>query len=167
MEGPLWNGSIVTLVEAAKAHCRVILASEFADAVAAARGGGAPACNVAALGQLAELFALDMVRESLPTLLGEGVLDGAGAAAVQAREEESVRAVRANAVPLVDAFGHEDYLLGSSIGRRDGDVYRATFEAAQKSPLNECEEGPAWAPVLRERIGEGERGGAGPAQSRL
>ena len=33
-------------------------------------------------------------------------------------------AVRPDAVALVDAFGFEDYLLNSALGRRDGDVYR-------------------------------------------
>lgn len=34
-----------------------------------------------------------------------------------------VRALRPQAVALVDALGHEDYVLNSALGRRDGDVY--------------------------------------------
>lgn len=72
-----------------------------------------------------------------------------------------MRELRLNAVPLVDAFAHEDYILASCIGREDGDVYRALYEAAQASPLNDTEEGPAWEPVLRKRLGgEGAVGGA-------
>ena len=33
-------------------------------------------------------------------------------------------AVRPDAVALVDAFGFDDYLLNSALGRKDGDVYR-------------------------------------------
>ena len=33
-------------------------------------------------------------------------------------------AVRPDAVALVDAFGYDDYLLNSALGRKDGDVYR-------------------------------------------
>lgn len=40
-------------------------------------------------------------------------------------------ALRPNAVGLVDAFGQEDYLLHSALGRKDGDVYRALLEEAQ------------------------------------
>ena len=32
--------------------------------------------------------------------------------------------VRPDAVALVDAFGFDDYLLNSALGRKDGDVYR-------------------------------------------
>ena len=35
-----------------------------------------------------------------------------------------VRAVRPDAVALVDSFGFEDFLLNSAIGRKDGDVYK-------------------------------------------
>ena len=33
-------------------------------------------------------------------------------------------AVRPDAVALVDAFGYDDYVLNSALGRHDGDVYR-------------------------------------------
>ena len=36
--------------------------------------------------------------------------------------------------------------------REDGDVYRALYEAAKSSPLNDTEEGPAWDAVLREHL---------------
>lgn len=36
--------------------------------------------------------------------------------------------LRPDAVPLVDSFGIEDYLLNSCLGRSDGDVYRALLE---------------------------------------
>ena len=45
-------------------------------------------------------------------------------------------ALRPDAVALVDAFGIEDYLLNSALGRADGDVYRALLTAARASPLN-------------------------------
>ena len=45
-------------------------------------------------------------------------------------------ALRPDAVALVDAFGIEDYLLNSALGRADGDVYRALLLAARASPLN-------------------------------
>jgi acyl-CoA oxidase len=44
--------------------------------------------------------------------------------------------VRPDAVPLVDAFDIPDGVLDSALGRRDGRVYEALWDAAQKEPLN-------------------------------
>jgi acyl-CoA oxidase len=57
--------------------------------------------------------------------------------------------LRQDAVGLVDAFGLSDYLLNSALGRFDGDVYRALLAAAQGSPLNQTQEGPAWDGILK------------------
>eukprot|EP01114_Cavostelium_apophysatum_P013564 TRINITY_DN3313_c0_g1_i3.p1 TRINITY_DN3313_c0_g1~~TRINITY_DN3313_c0_g1_i3.p1 ORF type:complete len:163 (+),score=48.51 TRINITY_DN3313_c0_g1_i3:39-491(+) len=47
--------------------------------------------------------------------------------------------VRPEAVALVDAFDIPDRVLGSTIGKYDGNVYEALFEAARKSPLNQTD----------------------------
>jgi len=78
---------------------------------------------------------------------------GAQAGQLRARQRSLLVEVRPDAVGLVDAFAIEDYALHSAIGRADGDVYATLLDMAQRSPLNETEEGPAWegvlAPVLR------------------
>ena len=61
-------------------------------------------------------------------------------------------ALRPDAVGLADSFGLSDYLLNSALGREDGDVYRALLAAAQESPLNSTEEGPAWEGILKPRL---------------
>jgi acyl-CoA oxidase len=38
---------------------------------------------------------------------------------------------------LVDAFDFPDHVLSSAIGRYDGNVYEALFDAAQRSTLNQ------------------------------
>ena len=45
-----------------------------------------------------------------------------------------LRALRPDAVGLVDGLGLTDYLLNSALGRADGDVYRALLAAAQVAP---------------------------------
>ena len=47
--------------------------------------------------------------------------------------------IRPDCVTLVDAFGYSDNVLKSTIGRYDGNVYEALFDAAQKSVLNETD----------------------------
>lgn len=44
-----------------------------------------------------------------------------------------------DAVALVDAFGHSDHVLDSSLGRFDGDVYRDLWNRAQTSSLNKSQ----------------------------
>ena len=44
--------------------------------------------------------------------------------------------VRREAVSLVDAFDHSDRVLCSTLGRYDGDVYKALLDWAKKAPRN-------------------------------
>jgi len=63
-------------------------------------------------------------------------------------KRQLLREARPDAISLVDAWAFTDYELNSCIGREDGDVYSALLRAAQASPLNDTDEGPAWAAVL-------------------
>lgn len=47
-----------------------------------------------------------------------------------------LKAVRREAVPLVDAFDIPDEILNSALGRYDGDVYKHLYEWALKAPRN-------------------------------
>lgn len=44
--------------------------------------------------------------------------------------------IRPDCIALTDAFDYPDFILRSTIGRHDGNVYEALFDAAQKSVLN-------------------------------
>lgn len=44
--------------------------------------------------------------------------------------------IRSNAVAFVDAFDYPDAILGSCLGRYDGQVYQALYEYSKLSPLN-------------------------------
>ncbi len=48
----------------------------------------------------------------------------AQAAMLRDQQRVLVRALRPDAVALVDAFAYEDYQLNSALGRKDGDVYK-------------------------------------------
>lgn len=51
--------------------------------------------------------------------------------------EQTLLAIRPNAVSIVDAFAIPDVLLGSPLGAYDGNVYEKLYEEAKKSPLNQ------------------------------
>ena len=69
-------------------------------------------------------------------------------------KRQLLREARPDAISLVDAWAFTDYELNSCIGREDGDVYDALLRAAQASPLNATDEGPAWEAVLKPMVGQ-------------
>lgn len=52
---------------------------------------------------------------------------------------ELLAALRKNAVALVDAFDFTDRLLGSVLGRYDGQVYENLYNWALNSPMNKTQ----------------------------
>jgi acyl-CoA oxidase len=50
-----------------------------------------------------------------------------------------MKELRPDSVPLVDAFDIPDAVLRSNIGKKDGNVYEALFDSAQKSILNQTD----------------------------
>ena len=136
----------------------LFLHQTFLGTVEEAEAGGAlrgPALSV--LRRVAELHGVAVLGEAAGDLLEGGYLSGQQAAWLRSARRGLVRALRPDAVALADAFGHEDYLLNSALGRRDGDVYRSLLGMAQGSPLNATPEGPAWAPVLQKLLDPGAR----------
>jgi acyl-CoA oxidase len=149
-EGKPWNDTTVDLIRLARAHCALALHQTFVAAVGAAAAAGRlsrPA--VAVLRRACELHGVVLVEEAVGDLLEGGHVGAAQAGWVRDQKRALTRALRPDAVALVDAFGYEDYLLNSALGRKDGDVYAALLAAARTSPLNATQEGPAWGPVLR------------------
>ena len=49
---------------------------------------------------------------------------------LRSKTDELLPIIRTQAVPLVEAFKLPDYLLNSSLGRSDGEVYKALFDFA-------------------------------------
>jgi len=80
--------------------------------------------------------------------------------------------LRPDAVALVDSFGFDDEQLQSTLGRHDGNVYEAIYEAAKQNPLNQTGKMVGWEDFssqldlefLRE---EAERQCVAPASSKL
>jgi flavocytochrome c len=60
--------------------------------------------------------------------------------------------IRPDAVTLVDCFDYPDAVLKSTIGRYDGNVYEALFDAAQKSILNRTDPFDGYEEYLRPHL---------------
>ena len=50
--------------------------------------------------------------------------------------EDCLKAIRPNAVGIVDGIDIRDEILDSALGAYDGDVYHRLLNEAMKSPLN-------------------------------
>jgi len=74
------------------------------------------------------LFALYTIQERVGTFaLQHGVLSPKQFDLIRQEVFEYCKLVRADCVPLVDAFNFSDFVVGSPMGRFDGDIYRHYF----------------------------------------
>ncbi len=60
--------------------------------------------------------------------------------------------IRPDCISLCDAFDYSDFILKSTIGRYDGNVYEALFDAAQHSTLNKQEVFQGFDEVLKPHL---------------
>ncbi|KAL3130658.1 hypothetical protein ABBQ38_008049 [Trebouxia sp. C0009 RCD-2024] len=158
-EGPGWNSCTVDMIRVAKAHSMLVLHQNFVDAVdKLQRAGSMSSQTVTVLQRLVSLFGLTAMLRDLGDFLEDDYASRQQASLIRQQQYALLRELRPDAVALVDSFGFEDYLLNSSLGRKDGDVYRSLLEVAQRSPFNDTEEGPAWKPVLESRLNPKMRG---------
>ena len=147
-EDAAWAGSAALLVRAARCHCSYFMLQKFiagARAAEPARAGadgnvvdGVPAATAAPCAAvLARLAALHACLDIAGGQEGwAGLLSAAQVGAADGAISALLEALRPDSVALVDAFDIPDRVLGSALGRADGNVYEALFEQARKSELN-------------------------------
>ncbi|XP_062976396.1 peroxisomal acyl-coenzyme A oxidase 1 isoform X2 [Elgaria multicarinata webbii] len=130
-----WNRTSVDLVRASEAHCHYVVVKLFTAKLSEI---GDP--NVrAALNNLCLLYALHGIIKNTGDFLQGGILTNAQIIQVNQRVKELLAIIRPNAVALVDSFDFHDSVLGSVLGRYDGNVYENMFEWSKKSPLNKTQ----------------------------
>lgn len=83
-----------------------------------------PVATTTVLRRLVGLFGLGLILGDMGDFLESGYLTPAQAGLARQAHYQLLRELRPDAVGLVDAFAIPDYLLDSSLGRYDGDVYR-------------------------------------------
>ncbi|XP_052764216.1 peroxisomal acyl-coenzyme A oxidase 1-like isoform X2 [Mya arenaria] len=136
----------VQMVQAAKMHSYAYTVRTF-NAVIQARASDP---NVAkALTSLCQLFAVNGILQRLGDFLQDGYLSGQQAAMLADKQLALFADIRPNAVALVDAFDYPDQVLGSCLGRYDGNVYEALYEYAKNSPLNKQDVLPSYYTTLK------------------
>uniref|UniRef100_A0A0D6R080 Acyl-coenzyme A oxidase n=1 Tax=Araucaria cunninghamii TaxID=56994 RepID=A0A0D6R080_ARACU len=122
------------MVEAAVAHCQLIVVSKFIEKLQQDIPGKGVKPQIEIL---CSVYALSLLHKHQGDFLLVGYLTGVQSALAFDQLRVLYSQVRPNAVALVDAFNYTDHFLGSILGRYDGNVYPHLYEEALKDPLNE------------------------------
>jgi len=124
------NATALELCAAVRAHCFCFMLTNFVKAIK-----HAPDAQLKdVLTKVCALFATSTI---LDDSVWSGVLSSPQVQLAKQATAELLNAIRPDCIALVDAFDIPDRVLGSAIGKYDGNVYEALFESAQRSPLNQ------------------------------
>ncbi|RMZ77200.1 hypothetical protein DV738_g4487, partial [Chaetothyriales sp. CBS 135597] len=156
VSGRKWNDMMINLHNLSRAQSETLLVTNFYTAVFTpppppGGGGGAdpnppldtPTHSIMKL--LFRLYALYTLDAAASEFLIAGSLTIDQLKHVTPVIKQLMAQVRPHAVRLVDAWSIPDYLLESSLGRYDGDVYNDLFRRAHhENPLNLLTFNPDW-----------------------
>ncbi|KAJ6851121.1 peroxisomal acyl-coenzyme A oxidase 1-like [Iris pallida] len=141
------------LVEAAVAHCQLIIVSKFIEKVQGDVDGQGVKEQ---LQILCNIYALSLLHKHLGDFLSTSCITPNQGALANDQLRALYSQLRPNAIALVDAFNYTDHYLGSVLGRYDGNVYPHLYEAALKDPLNDSVVPEGYdahiKPVLKQRF---------------
>ncbi|XP_075908986.1 peroxisomal acyl-coenzyme A oxidase 1 isoform X3 [Petromyzon marinus] len=130
-----WNGASVDLVRASEGHCYYVVVKTFVEKLAEVSDHAV----LAVLTALCQLYALYGVTQHGRDFLEAGLLTPQQMEGASRAVKALLSRLRPDAVALVDAFDFHDDILGSVLGRYDGNVYEHLFEWAKRSPLNKTQ----------------------------
>ncbi|KAM1521698.1 hypothetical protein ACFX13_012074 [Malus domestica] len=122
------------LVEAAIAHCQLIVVSKFIEKLQQKiEGNGVKQ----PLETLCYIYALHLIHKYSGDFISTGSLNPKQASLANDQLRALYVEVRPNVIALVDAFNYTDHFLGSILGCYDGNVYPKLYDEAWKDPLND------------------------------
>lgn len=132
-----WTTAQLDIYKVCRAHCQLVLVDNFANALTSPSIKSTTPAIQSILHNLFTLFASDTLESELGSFLScSHFIDCSQTDLVKATVRQLIKVLRPETVALVDAWGFSDYFLNSALGRSDGRVYEALFEAAGREPLN-------------------------------
>ena len=146
-----WNESLLIMARISRAYSQYLLLRDFVQGIGNSKEVLGPR-ELSVLTDLARLFGLYWMEREIGDFFEDGFLSQDQAKWVRNGVMALLDVVRPNAVALVDAFDHSDFILKSALGRFDGNVYPAIMEAAKKDPLNNNNVGPGYEEHLKRLI---------------
>ncbi|KAG0199347.1 acyl-coenzyme A oxidase [Mortierella sp. GBA30] len=137
-----WSDHNIECYRVSHAHAQYVLVLWFIQAVRDAQNPEseperqAQFASVKVLERLSHLHALHTIQTHLADFVEDGYFSPAQCQSLRAQVKDLVASLADEAVGLVDAFDHPDFLLNSALGASDGDAYRRLWDKAQSEPLN-------------------------------
>ncbi|KAF9167312.1 acyl-coenzyme A oxidase [Actinomortierella ambigua] len=156
-----WSDHNIECYRISHAHAQYILVLWFGQAIRDATAASADEKVEGPTGQvlwkLSHLHALHTIQTHLADFVEDGYLSPGQCQSLRRQVKALVASLADNAVALVDAFDHPDFVLNSALGAQDGDAYKRLWDAAQSEPLNQrkvCDGYEEYIRPLLKRHGE-------------
>ncbi|KAI8142051.1 acyl-CoA dehydrogenase/oxidase [Fennellomyces sp. T-0311] len=160
--GRSWNESLVDLQRISRAHCQYMIVRNFFIGIQRANEGSQkldlPERKI--LQTLSYLFALNVMERELAEFVMANYFSPVQLEMVKVKVLDLLKAIRPDAVTLVDAFALPDYLLHSALGRYDGNVYESLCRMAEAEPLNQTVVIDTYESSIKPTIRRGQQKGA-------
>ncbi|KAF9583785.1 acyl-coenzyme A oxidase [Lunasporangiospora selenospora] len=138
-----WSDHNIECYRISHAHAQYVLVLWFIQSIETAQDPEADEErraqpeSVRVLQKLSNLHALHTIQQNLADFVEDGYLNPAQCQSLRAQVKDLVTSLADEAVGLVDAFDHPDFLLNSALGASDGDAYKRLWDKAQSEPLNQ------------------------------
>ncbi|KAG6614606.1 Acyl-coenzyme A oxidase [Phytophthora cinnamomi] len=129
------NTCMVLMTRASTAHAELILLEAFIRGVKSLPSGP----EKQSVTQLCSLFGVWLITNSLGDFRQYDYISTRQADLVREQVVRILPIIRKNCVLLTDAWDFSDFELNSTIGRYDGDIYRALVKRAADEPLNKTQ----------------------------
>ena len=146
-----WNDCSIHLCEAALAHGRSFVISQFHIGI---ENSSLTHQLKKILTDLFQLLALSWILEDPSKFLRFSSLNFSDIDCFTFRRNNLLTSIRPFAIPLVDAFDFRDEVLSSTLGCWDGWVYHRLFQAAVNTPLNRETQnsGVLWKEIQKSKL---------------
>eukprot|EP00164_Ancoracysta_twista_P017760 GFYU01030423.1.p1 GENE.GFYU01030423.1~~GFYU01030423.1.p1 ORF type:complete len:156 (-),score=33.56 GFYU01030423.1:140-577(-) len=124
---------MVEMTQMAHAHSYVTSVQSFVQAVTSYNGD---ASVKAALQRMCRLYALYQLERQSGDFIRFNIISSGQVRQIRNLTRTLLKDVRTDAIGYVDAFNWSDRMLGSVLGRYDGNVYENLLKWAKRDPRN-------------------------------
>lgn len=151
-----WNELLVDFYRLSKAHSQYLVVKNFYEALLSKdTSSKVDADTMDVLWKLFRLWALYTIEQEGSEFFASGACSRHQISLARTKAiMKLLKEIRPHAVRLVDSWGFDDWVLDSSLGRKDGKVYEDMFyRASELNPLNGVTVDPyPESPVLFKKV---------------